>query len=138
MNWTGPKIWATITHDHELKISKNMSQIHELNWTERKWSAISFIFSHLCTRGTIKSGKYHNLYLYNSNSKITWGKIHKTYYVNCSKTCIPHKRSALNAGNFEVFKVTRSYDTSFERSYQFLKAKEVYMGIAVIWSMVQS
>ena len=49
MNWTGPKIWATITHDHELKISKNMSQIHELNWTERKWSAISFIFSHLCT-----------------------------------------------------------------------------------------
>ena len=34
MNWTGPKIWATITHNHELKISKNMSQIHELNWTE--------------------------------------------------------------------------------------------------------
>ena len=50
MNWTGPKIWATITHDHELKISKNMSQIHELNWTERKWSAISFIFSHLWTK----------------------------------------------------------------------------------------
>ena len=49
MNWTRLKIWATITHDHELKISKNMSQIHELNWTERKWSAISFIFSHLCT-----------------------------------------------------------------------------------------
>ena len=47
MNWTKPKIWATITHNHELKISKNMSQIHELNWTERKWSAISFIFSHL-------------------------------------------------------------------------------------------
>ena len=48
MNWTRPKIWATITHVRELKISQNMSQIHELNWTERKWSAISFIFSHLC------------------------------------------------------------------------------------------
>ena len=54
------------------------------------------------------------------------------YYVNCIKTCVPGKLSALNAGNFEVFQVTRSYDTSFERSHQFLKAKEVYMGIAVI------
>ena len=34
MNWTRPKIWATITHVRELKISQNMSQIHELNWTE--------------------------------------------------------------------------------------------------------
>ena len=54
------------------------------------------------------------------------------YYVNCVKICVPDKRSALNAGNFEVFQVTRSYNTSFERSRQFLKAKEVYMGIAVI------
>ena len=46
--------------------------------------------------------------------------------------CVPGKLSALNAGNFEVFQVTRSYNTSFERSHQFLKAKKVYMGIAVI------
>ena len=55
LKWTelGSKIWATITHDHELKISKNMSQIHELNWTELKWSPISFIFSHLCRGPTV-------------------------------------------------------------------------------------
>ena len=45
---------------------------------------------------------------------------------------VPGKRSALNAGNFEVFQVKRSNDTSFETSHRFLKAKEVYMGIAVI------
>ena len=54
------------------------------------------------------------------------------YYVNCVKTCVPGKHSALNTGNFEVFQVTRSFNTSFERSHQFLKAKKVYMGIAVI------
>ena len=46
------------------------------------------------------------------------------------------KRSTLNAGNFEVFKATRSYDTSLERSHQFLKDKEVYKGIAVKLGML--
>ena len=55
LKWTelGQKIWATITHDHELKICKNMSQIHELNWTERRWSAISFIISYLWTEADV-------------------------------------------------------------------------------------
>ena len=35
-------------------------------------------------------------------------------------------------GNFEVFQDTRSYNTSLERSNQFLKDKLVYKGIAVI------
>ena len=50
MNVNEAKLWATFTHVRELKISKNMSQIHELNWTERKWTAFSFIFFHLCRR----------------------------------------------------------------------------------------
>ena len=48
------------------------------------------------------------------------------YYVNCVKTHVQGKHSTLNAGNFEVFQATRSYNTSLERSHQFLKDKEVY------------
>ena len=49
----------------------------------------------------------------------------------------PGKLSTLNAGNFEVFQATRSYSTFLERSHQFLKVKEVYRGILIIWSMLQ-
>ena len=59
------------------------------------------------------------------------------YYVNCVKTCVPGKRSALNAGNFEVFQATWSYNTSLERSYQLLKDREVNKYIASIQSMLQ-
>ena len=52
-------------------------------------------------------------------------------YVNCIKTRVPGKRSTLNAGNFEVFQATRSYNTSLERSNQFLKDREVYKNIAL-------
>ena len=54
------------------------------------------------------------------------------YYVNGVKTCVPGKRSTLNTGNFEIFLVTRSNNTSLERSHQFLKDKELYKAIAVI------
>ena len=45
MNWTWPKIWAIITHVCELKISQNMSQIHELNWTEMIGNLVYFFLS---------------------------------------------------------------------------------------------
>ena len=39
-----------LSHDHSRSFQgiKNMSQIHEQNWTEREWTAFSFIFFHLC------------------------------------------------------------------------------------------
>ena len=37
----------------------------------------------------------------------------------------------LKAGSSVAFQPTRSYDTSLERSHQFLNDKEVYKGIAV-------
>ena len=39
-----------LSHDHSRSFQgiKNMSQIHELNWTEREWTPFSFIFFHLC------------------------------------------------------------------------------------------
>ena len=53
------------------------------------------------------------------------------YYVNCVKTRVQGKHSTLNACNFEVFQATRSYNTSLERSNQFLKDREVYKDIAL-------
>ena len=47
-----------LSHDHSRSFQgiKNMSQIHELNWTEREWTAFSFIFFHLCI--VLMSGKW--------------------------------------------------------------------------------
>ena len=53
------------------------------------------------------------------------------YYVNCIKTCVQGKHSTLNAGNFEFFQATRLYNTSLERSNQFLKDREVYKDISL-------
>ena len=55
------------------------------------------------------------------------------YYVNCIKTLVPGKHSALNAGNFEVFQATRSYNTSLERSHQFLKDKKVHKALRPLY-----
>ena len=53
------------------------------------------------------------------------------YYVNCVKTRVQGKHSSLNTGDFEVFQATRSYNTSLERSNQFLTDREVYKDIAL-------
>ena len=58
---------------------------------------------------------------------------HTIYYVSCVKTRVPDKHSTLNTGNFEVIQATRSYNTSLERSHQFLKDRiSVYKDIALI------
>ena len=47
------------------------------------------------------------------------------------QTHVSGKHSTLNAGNFEFFQATRSYNTTLERSNQFLKDREVYKDIAL-------
>ena len=42
----------------------------------------------------------------------------------------------LKAGSSVILHPTRSYDTSLERSHQFLNDEEVYKGIAIIYNFI--
>ena len=99
MNWTGPKIWATITHDHELKISKNISQIHELNWTEMIGDLVHFFPSlSLCNACLIENKKkrdyskwflMHNIML----PKANWNEV-----PNMKQATLKHPVIVLTSG----------------------------------------